>query len=374
MIIVINTHSLIKDDDAANFVAESFIHLAQQHPKHQFIFLAESKNNFNYILNSNCSVTEIGKAPVNTLLWKYWYNYKIPGVLKRLKANAYISLNGIYCLRTTVPQYMLLQHVSLSDGNSIFSKKITQYYKNNASEYLCKAKKIWITSAAVKHKLATMYSMDEVNIGLLPLAINQNFIPLSWEDQIAIKSNTTNGKDYFLVKSDSLLVENFILLLKAFSKFKRWQKSSLQLIIISIQNKNIHLLKQQLTSYKYKEDVQLLTDITAQDYAKLLAASYAFIYPYFQSNLPIAILQALQCKIPVVTQNINNINLTFADSVEYVNANKIDDIAAKMILLYKDENSRNNLIEKGKTIAANYHWNNTCSTLWEAISISPDAI
>ena len=55
------------------------------------------------------------------------------------------------------------------------------------------------------------------------------------------------------------------------------------------------------------------------------------------------------------------------DGALYADANNPQDIAEKMMLIYKDENLRNSLVAKGKTIAAHYSWQRTAELLWQSI-------
>ena len=55
----------------------------------------------------------------------------------------------------------------------------------------------------------------------------------------------------------------------------------------------------------------------------------------------------MQCHVPVVTNKNNGVQAIFKDSVGYATSVDITAYADKMILIYKDENYRNQLIKKG---------------------------
>jgi len=55
------------------------------------------------------------------------------------------------------------------------------------------------------------------------------------------------------------------------------------------------------------------------------------------------------------------------DAALYADAKNFEDIAGKMMLIYKDEKLRKELIEKGKIIAARYSWQRTAELLWQSI-------
>jgi glycosyltransferase involved in cell wall biosynthesis len=51
----------------------------------------------------------------------------------------------------------------------------------------------------------------------------------------------------------------------------------------------------------------------------------------------------------------------------YVNPDEPNDLAEKMQLIYKDENLRSKLIEKGLRQAATFNWNTATEKVWGAI-------
>jgi len=55
------------------------------------------------------------------------------------------------------------------------------------------------------------------------------------------------------------------------------------------------------------------------------------------------------------------------DAAVYADPGKFESIAEKMMLIYKDENLRKQLIEKGKIVVARYSWEQTGELLWQSI-------
>ncbi|HVG40045.1 MAG TPA: hypothetical protein VM888_00440, partial [Chitinophagaceae bacterium] len=55
------------------------------------------------------------------------------------------------------------------------------------------------------------------------------------------------------------------------------------------------------------------------------------------------------------------------DGALYFDPHDPADIGDKLMLIYKDENLRKNLIEKGEGISVKYTWDKTAALLWESI-------
>ena len=85
MTIAVNTRFLFADNtvDGDNFIFECFSRLAEKYPQHQFIYIFEEAFDKKYITAENITGV-IARSP---LLWQYWYNYKVPALLKKYKDN-----------------------------------------------------------------------------------------------------------------------------------------------------------------------------------------------------------------------------------------------------------------------------------------------
>ena len=65
------------------------------------------------------------------------------------------------------------------------------------------------------------------------------------------------------------------------------------------------------------------------------------------------VLEAMQCDVPVITPSDSAMQEIAKDAALYADANNHTDIADKMMLLYKDENLRKELIQKGRQLQRN---------------------
>jgi glycosyltransferase involved in cell wall biosynthesis len=338
MIIVINTQSY--STAYAPFIINSFVELATQQKQHQYFFWLTQPTTIE--IPSNCSIQIVREIPTNTLSQKYWYNYKIPSLLKKCKASHYFNLAGIISNRTAVAQYLFLS-LPVHEDAIILPIHLQNYYGKNAEEQLNKAKQIIIFSPQEKSKIDNYFPPLANKTSVFPLAASTIFTTLFWEQQEEVKIKYTNGNSYFLAYCPSITKDEFTTLLKAFTQFKQWQKSSMHLVIycstVSYQIQDL------LNSYKYKADVQLMHNVPQPEYAAILASAYGFIYPDTQCHLPLPIVEAMQCQVPLISHQALKPILT--DTCAYANFSDIKSIAEQLILLYKDEVYRTTLIQMG---------------------------
>ena len=104
-----------------------------------------------------------------------------------------------------------------------------------------------------------------------------------------------------------------------------------------------------------------------EELVKIVGSAYALVYPSLLEGFGVPVLEAMQCDVPVITSANSSMQEIAKDAALYADANNYTDIADKMMLLYKDENLRTELIQKGKLVVQQYSWDKTAELLWQTI-------
>ncbi len=123
-----------------------------------------------------------------------------------------------------------------------------------------------------------------------------------------------------------------------------------------------------LKTYKYRNEVRLIINAGKVELASITAAAYAFVYPVLFEDTCLNVLQAMQCNVPVIVADVEPFHELCGDNILYVSSDSFEAIADKMMLLFKDENKRNALIEKGKQQSTQYNWDRAANQLWNVIT------
>jgi len=190
---------------------------------------------------------------------------------------------------------------------------------------------------------------------------------LSWTESESIKTQYTGGRSFFLFTGDISEQHRLIELLKAFSAFKKWQQSNMQLVIAGRSTGWTAVLDEKLASYKYRQDVAVLKNISNAEIAKLTAACYALVYPVPANVFPLALLWAIECNKAIITTD-NTTTRAFTSAAAWVDENDTEDGFAKaMILLYKDEARQQQLVLQTREAANRFNRQQMLATAWEHI-------
>lgn len=333
-----------------NYNFKSFTLLAAQKTEHHFIFIFDDPPEPELYLEPNCTPVILLPRLKNNLLRHYWYNFKIPSLLQRYNADVFVT-GGIICsLRTNVPQCMVIQSTSLH------KKSIGAYLNRYLPNFLKKAKNIILINPLVKDELQKRYQVDEKKIVLAPEGIDDLVLP-ALEHVAEVKDTQTGGYDYFIIDLQNKNIQFLIPALKAFSIFKKWQKSGMKLVLY-VKTHQTAFIEKELLNYKFREHVHI---ISADPYRIFSAAYAAFIVE--ENEFPRLSLYTMKAGIPVIT-TANKIAEQMLSGSLQIPFNQ-NSIAEKMMLLYKDEHQRNAHIKMGLQTADQYIWKSNLQTLWD---------
>jgi glycosyltransferase involved in cell wall biosynthesis len=369
MIIAVNTRFLLPDvlEGYGYFTREVLKVLTRKYPEHQFHFLFDRPFSPDYIFSSNVTGHVLGPPARHPLLWKYWFDVKLALQLKKIKADVFLSPDGQCSLTTGIPQCLVVHDLGFLRYREGYHKSHLAYYKQYTPKFIRKAETVATVSQFSKDDLVATYNTPPAKISVVYNGVKESFRPTTFAEQMAAKEKCTGGGEYFLYAGAIQPRKNMINLLKAFSVFKRRMQSSLKLVLAGrLAWKNDEFLSL-LKTYKYKDDVLLTGYLPEEELAQLMAAAYAFVYPSFFEGFGVPVAEAMKCGVPVLTSKDSAMQEIAQEAALYFDPASVDDIAYKLMFIYKQEDERRELIRKGNELAAHYTWQRTADLLWESL-------
>ena len=343
---------LPKENNFECFIHHTLYRLCGLHTTDSFVFL--SCGNHPSLPGNGLSVSL--KAPLLAKpVSRIWHNRRVVSVVKKSGADILISLNG-----SPLP-VQIHQVLVISEGTGRQAIK-------SAADYLHAGKQCHIitSSGSMKQRLLKEGIAASAVLVLLqsPASLYQ---PVDWEKREAVRHKYTEGKEYFLMPVSSTPDQHILNVFKAFSRFKKWQQSNMQLIIQG----NIagyKKMRELLQTYKYRNDVKIIEDDSAdREYADILASCMAMIYLPADGKTAIPLTEALQCGVPVITAATGALAEMGGDAVLYGDPANIEKLAGDMVTLYKDEKFRYALARKGKEQSASFNEETVMHRLWDYI-------
>lgn len=369
MVIAVNTRFLLKEklEGYGYFIKGIFAAIVKEHPEHQFYFLFDRPFSKEFIFAPNVHGVVVSPQTRLPLLWKYWYDVKIPLALKKIKADVFISPDGYCSLTTKIPQCMVVHDLGFLHYPNAYKRSHVSYLKKHTPKFLRKAKTVVTVSQFSKIDLVKQYKIESEKIDVVYNGVKDIFRPLSFNEKIYAKEKYTEGKEYFLYAGAIQPRKNLLNLLKAFSIFKKRLQSNMKLVLAGrLAWKNKEFLKL-IKTYKYRNDVVITGYLEEKELALLMGSAYALVYPSLFEGFGVPVIEAMKCNVPVLTSKNTSMEEIAKEAALYFNPEDHNDIGEKMMLIYKNETVSNKLITNAKNISAQYNWKNAAALLWKSI-------
>ena len=331
----------------------SLLQLVLNHPEQDFIFISDMPFSSEINFPDNI-IPVVTRHEANTpLKLRLWYNFKIPAILKKYKADIFISEH--FCsLNTKIPQILFSPDLTFIHKPSFINKKFVHFYKKYTPLFLQKADTIVVFSNFLKNELITHYKTKFEKIKVIHQNADLHLSPIDFEKREKIKEEYTDGNEYFIYKGVISPQKNLLNLLKAFSAFKKRQKSSMFLVILGNPGPEYENFKESLRLYRFNKEVKLIDNLSKIETEKIISSAYCMVYAPVYETLSITPLEAMECEVPVIASRVGSLSETCGDAALYVDPDNFKDIAEKMMLMFKDEKARKEWIEKGKVHSLKY--------------------
>ncbi len=368
MIIAVNTLSLLNDPEGCDrFVYELFLMLAKKRSEDRFYLLSDRNYKEIQGLPPNVYLLEVSTQSRDFPLRRYWLNIKILLILKKTKADVFVSFGGTVSYTARLPNCLVIPDSELHHQEAS-KKSHWRYIKRRMPWLLKKAKQVVCLSELSKNGLTQNYRIDASKIDVVYPAAKDIFHPLSWEEKSFVKEKYTDGNEYFICAGLVHPEKNLVNLLKAFSLFKKRMQSSMKLLItVGRPGREYETFLKLVETYKYKTDVIIKEDLSEKDQSLLMGAAYALVYPSLFEDFGTTVIEAMKCKAPVLTSDKTSMAEITGNAALCFDPKEPADIADKMMTIYRDENLRNQLSEKGKERVQNYSLEKSAELFWESI-------
>jgi glycosyltransferase involved in cell wall biosynthesis len=365
MTIAVDTRQPVGDD---RNVLECFLELASIHPSDRFIFFSDHAPKHKRSLAPNI-IFAVAPQPVFSFLqWPFGYSYKMRALLKQYRPDALVCTGGSPSIRTKFPLCLLVGGLCFLNSPGPLKKSLAGFYKKNLYRLLEQAATIASFSDPLKKFLVSAFPVDENRVQVLPTPVTGNYGPLDANEKQKARDQYADGKEYFLFTGSLFCDNNLVNLLKAFSFFKKRQKSNMLLLMEGIGDPDPANGAGLLKTFRFRDEVKLLGTLTPDEKARVTASAYAIVQPSLHEDLYLEPVQAMKCKVPVIMGDRPAFREICGDAALYAMPDDFMDIAEKMMVLFRDETRCGELVNAGIRKAGEYNTERSLGLLWKWIT------
>ena len=222
------------------------------------------------------------------------------------------------------------------------------------------AGRIITPSEFTKSQLTEEYNISPDKITVIQEAAAEHLKPLHFPRSFEIIKRKYNLPDqYFLCLSTLEPRKNIEGTIRAYTEWQYGNKSTVVLVIAGKEHPNIFA---ELKIQKHPL-IHLTGFVDEADKALLYQHALAFLYPSLYEGFGLPILEAMQCGTPVITSDATAMPEVAGDAAILVNPNAPHELKLAMDEIYRDEDRRKELIEKGFEQAKKFSWKKAAEEL-----------
>jgi glycosyltransferase involved in cell wall biosynthesis len=369
MRIAVNTRLLLKGklEGIGWYTNETLKRIVKSHPEHEFIFFFDRPYDPSFIFADNVTPVVFEPQARHPLLFYIWFEMRIPFMLRKYKADLFLSTDGLMSLKTKVPTCLVIHDLAFEHYPEHLKGSHKFYFRKYSPLYARKAKRIVTVSQFSKEDIASRYHVAPEKIDVSYNGAHDNYRPLTWEERVAIKEQYADGCEYFAYAGALHPRKNILNVLRAFVAFKKRQRSNMKLVIVGRFAWKYEEIVKMREELPFKEDVKWVGYLDVDHLSKVIGAAYALVYASLFEGFGIPILEALQCNVPAIISNTSSMPEVGGKAALLVDPKDHTDIADKMQLLYKDEDLRSRLITAAPEQVAKFNWEKTAAILWQSM-------
>ncbi|MBC7450775.1 MAG: glycosyltransferase family 4 protein [Cytophagales bacterium] len=368
MNIAVNTRLLLEGrlEGIGSFTYETLKRITKQHPEHTFHFFFDRPYSDEFIFSKNVVPHVLYPQARHPILWYLFFEWSIPYMLKKVKADAFISTDGYMSMSTDVKTLNVIHDINFEHRPLDLPTNVARYYKRNVPKFAHKANRIVTVSEFSKKDIVETYKIAPEKIDVVYNGCNALYLPIQEEEKVKIRYKYASGRAFFLYIGSMHPRKNIINLMKAFDAFKKACVCDMKLLLVGNSmwsNKDIQLAYHELI---YRHDIHFLGHVKTSELSKIMASAQALTFVPFFEGFGIPVLEAMNCDIPVITSNTTSLPEVAGNAALLVNPESRDSICAAMLRINRNPHTREKLITEGRIQREKFSWDKTASLLWES--------
>ena len=368
MRIAVNTRLLLKGklEGIGWFTYRTLEKIVQQHPQHEFIFFFDRPYDPSFIFGPNVTPVVVSPQARHPILFNIWFEWRIPALLKKYKADLFLSPDSQMSLKTAVPTCLVMHDLAFEHYPEHFKLSHKLYWRHYSPLFARKATRLATVSTYSKEDISKRYGVPPDKIDVVYNGAHDEYRPLSNAEREEIKTQYADGCEYFVFAGALHPRKNIVNLLEAFIAFKKKQRSNMKLVIVGRMAWKYDAVVEMKENMPFKDDVKWVGYMNVDELSKVIGGAYALVYASLFEGFGIPILEALQCNVPAIVSNTSMPEVA-GEAALLVDPTSVEDIANKMGLIYKDENLRARLVAAAPAQVEKFNWQKSAERLWDCM-------
>jgi len=369
MKIAINCRLLIpgKLEGVGFFTYELVRRWVKNHPQHEFVLIFDRRTDGMGLRMPNTKIIELFPSARHPVLYKIWLDYRIPGILKREKADLFFSPEPLCSLKWKGPTVITVHDLAYIHFPSILKGVDLAYRQKYVPRFLSRADHILTVSDFTRQDLMTRFRELEAPITVTPNGCRDVFRRRSQEEIEIFRNEYTAGRPYFFYYGALNARKNIDNLLRAFEAFKKDTKSDHLMVLSGHKGWKTQEMMKVYKHHAFRDDILFTGYLEDEQLSAWLSAATALTYVSKFEGFGLPVLEAMRSGVPVITSRKSSMEEVAGEHAFFVTPEYVDSIANRMKFVVEEPQKSAARVTAAYERSLKYNWDDTASAAFEVL-------
>ena len=292
--------------------------------------------------------------PKRDFMTSLWRTFGITKEAGRRRLDLYHGLSHelpVGIEKTRIPTVVTMHDLIFIRHPELYPYIDRKLYKTKYLRSCRMADRIIAVSQQTKNDLIELWGIEEKKISVVYQGCHPNFCKHVSESQKEMVRKKYNLPETYLLNVGAIEPrKNQLLILEALKA----GAIDNPLVIAGRTTDYVNELQQFIEKKKLQGQVHILPNVDFDDLPALYQNASIFIYPSHFEGFGIPIVEALQSGVPVIAAKGSCLEESGGPDSRYVSSNDPADLAEQIMIIDRDNNLKNSMIERGKAYAEQF--------------------
>jgi len=333
------------------------------HENEYVVFVKPDEDKKTLKETANFKIVELGGGPYPT-----WEQFALPKAAKREGCDILHCTSNTAPVSPGMPLVTTLHDIIYMESISIFKKGGTWYQKLgnmyrrwNVPKVVKISDKIITVSKFERNRIGEFFKIPADNNRLVAIynGVTEHFRKVTNKDELDRVKKQYNLPDnflFFLGNTDPK--KNTPGVLKAFSDYLKETGDDMYLVMLDYERTSLEKILSDIGDKDLINRIILTGYVVNTDLPAIYNMCKIFLYPSLRESFGIPMLEAMRCRVPVITSNTSSMPEVSGKAAYIVDPYKPEEITKGIIELLANKELRDELIEKGEKQSLKFSWKN----------------
>ncbi|MFM2308205.1 MAG: hypothetical protein RLY87_325 [Chloroflexota bacterium] len=289
-------------------------------------------------------------------LTQFWHRLRIPFPVEWITGSFDLLHAPDFVLAPTAnPGIVTIHDLSYLVHPECAVPGVARYLRAAVPPSLARARAIFADSIATQRDLQTYYAIDPTRVEVVYAAVSARFKPLGADVTDAVRAKYDLPARFLLSGGTLEPRKNYVRLFEAYAQAMRQQPLP-PLVVFGRRGWMYEDILAAPERFGITQSVRFIDFLDDTDLPAVYNLAWGFVYPSLYEGFGLPPLEAMACGTPTLVSNVSSLPEVVGTAALQVDPSDVTAIAAGLIRLVTDEDTRAALRTSGPVQAQSFSW------------------